>query len=172
MFKTMKVTALVASIAALSIFGFTSAQAAELKIGYIDINTALQNTAEYQSGMTSLKALRDKKLAQLKALKDQIDRAEKDIMRQSLAMSQEHLSKKQRDLKEMGKNFQRAQQDAQEELAAKKNSMDIASMAKFQKVITAYGKSHHYDMIIPRPVFLYVDAKHDVTGDITKLLDK
>jgi len=94
MFKTMKVTALVASIAALSIFGFTSAQAAELKIGYIDINTALQNTAEYQSGMTSLKALRDKKLTQLKALKDKIDRAEKDIMRQSLAMSQEHLSKK------------------------------------------------------------------------------
>ena len=172
MFKTLKIQALVASIAALSIFGFTSAQAAELKIGYIDIKTALENTAEYQSGMTKLKALRDKKLTQLKALKDQINRAEKDIMRQSLAMSQEHLSQKQRNLKEMGKKFQRAQQDAQEELAAMKNRMDIASMAKFQKVITKYGKAHHYDMIIPRPVFLFVDAKHDLTGDITKLLDK
>jgi len=172
MFKVLKAPTFIAALAALSIFGFTSVQAAELKIGYIDIKTALENTAEYQSGMTSLKALRDKKLTQLKALKDKIDRAEKDIMRQSLAMSQEHLAQKQRDLKEMGKNFQRAQQDAQEALAAKKNTMDIASMAKFQKVITAYGKSHHYDMIIPRPVFLYVDAKHDLTGDITKLLDK
>jgi len=172
MFKGLKVPALAATLAALSIFGLTSAQAAELKIGYIDIKTALENTAEYQSGMTTLKALRDKKLAQLKALKEKIDRAEKDIMRQSLAMSQEHLAQKQRTLKEMGKNFQRTQQDAQEELAAKKNRMDIASMAKFQKVITAYGKSHHYDMIVPRPVFLYVDAKHDLTGKITKLLDK
>jgi len=172
MFKVLKAPTFIAALAALSIFGFTSVQAAELKIGYIDIKTALENTAEYQSGMTTLKALRDKKLTQLKALKDKIDRAEKDIMRQSLAMSQEHLAQKQRDLKEMGKNFQRAQQDAQEALAAKKNTMDIASMAKFQKVITAYGKSHHYDMIIPRPVFLYVDAKHDLTGDITKLLDK
>jgi len=172
MFKVLKAPIFIAALAALSVFGFTSVQAAELKIGYIDIKTALENTAEYQSGMTSLKALRDKKLTQLKALKDKIDRAEKDIMRQSLAMSQEHLAQKQRDLKEMGKNFQRAQQDAQEALAAKKNTMDIASMAKFQKVITTYGKSHHYDMIIPRPVFLYVDAKHDLTGDITKLLDK
>jgi len=63
------------------------------------------------------------------------------------------------------------QQDAQEELGAEKNRMDIASMAKFQKVITAYGKKHGYDMIIPRPVFLYADPKHDLTGDITKLLD-
>ncbi len=172
MFKTLKLQALLASLAVVGIFGFSSVQAAELKIGYIDIKTALENTAEYQSGMTSLKALRDKKLTQLKALKEQIDRAEKEIMRQSLAMSQEHLAQKQRDLKEMGKKFQRAQQDAQEELAAKKNSMDIASMAKFQKVITTYAKSHHYDMIIPRPVFLYVDAKLDLTGDITKLLDK
>jgi len=74
-------------------------------------------------------------------------------------------------LKEMGKNFQRTQQDAQEELSAEKNRMDIASMANFQKVITEYGKTHHYDMIMPKPVFLYIDPKHDVTGDITKLLD-
>jgi len=172
MFKGLKIPALAATLAALSIFGFTTAQAAELKIGYIDINTALENTAKYQNGMITLKAFRDKKKAELETLKKEMDSAEKDIMRKSLVTSQENLAQSQHDLKVMGKKLQRAQQDAQDELAAKKNRMDITNMQQLQKVITAYGKSHHYDMIVPRPVFIYVDAKHDLTGEITKLLDK
>ncbi len=171
MLKKLNLHALVASIAIFATFGLTSAQAGELKIGYIDIKTALENTAEYQNGMKRLQALSDVKLKELKTLKAKINQAEKDLMSQSLAMSQEHLAQKQQNLKEMGKNFQRMQQDAQEELGAEKNRMDMASMERFQKVITAYGKKHQYDMIVPRPVFLYADPKHDVTGDITKLLD-
>ncbi|RLL52892.1 OmpH family outer membrane protein [Mariprofundus sp. EBB-1] len=172
MLKKLKVPALAASIVLSCTFGAISSQAGELKVGYIDIKTALENTAEYQSGMKRLQALSDTKLKALKALKANIDSAEKDIMSQSLAMSQEHLAQKQQNLKEMGKNFQRMQQDAQEELSAEKNRMDIASMAKFQKVITTYAKKNKFDMIIPRPVFLYINPKLDVTGDITKLLDK
>ena len=171
MLKKMKVQALVVSIVAACMFGLTSVQASELKIAYIDIKSALENTAEYQSGMQRLKALSDVKLKQLKSLKEKITQAEKDLMAQSLAMSQANLAQKQEDLKGMGKKFQRMQQDAQEELGAAKNRMDIASMAKFQKVVTQYGKDHHYDMIVPRPVFLYADPKHDITGDITQLLD-
>jgi len=152
-------------------FGVATAQAAELKIGYVDVNTALQNTTEYQTGMKRLKALSEVKLKSLKALKEKITQAEKDIMGQSLTMTEEHLAQKQRALKELGKRFQRMQQDAQEELGAEKNRLDVASGAKFEKVLTTYGKQHQYDMIIPRPVFLYVDPKHDLTGAITKLLD-
>jgi len=49
--------------------------------------------------------------------------------------------------------------------------MDIASMTRFQKVMTDYGKKQHFDMLMPRPVFIYADPKHDVTADIIKLLD-
>ncbi|MBL4775313.1 MAG: OmpH family outer membrane protein [Mariprofundus sp.] len=171
MLKKMKVQTILASIVAACMFGLTSVQASELKIAYIDIKSALENTAEYQSGMQRLKALSDVKLKQLKALKEKITQAEKDLMAQSLAMSQANLAQKQDALKIMGKQFQRMQQDAQEEVGAAKNRIDIASMTKFQKIVTQYGKDHHYDMIVPRPVFLYADPKHDITGDITKLLD-
>lgn len=172
MLKQLKIQVLALSIALFGTFGAISAQAGELKVGYIDIKTALENTAEYQVGMKRLQALSEVKLKALKSLKAEIDTAEKDLMSQSLAMSQEHLAQKQQKLKEMGKRFQRMQQDAQEELGAEKNRMDIASMAKFQKVITSYAKKNNFDMIIPRPVFLYINPKLDVTGDITKLLDK
>ncbi len=171
MMKNIRIKTLLISISAACMFGLTSLQAAELKIGYVDIKTALESTAEYQQGMKRLKALSDKRIKSLKALKAKISKSEKDLMGQSLAMSQENLAQRQQKLKEMGKNFQRMQQDAQEELSAEKNRMDVAAMAKFQKVITAYGKSHHFDMLLPKPVFIYADPKHDVTGDIIKLLD-
>jgi len=171
MIKKPNIKSILFSIGAVCMLGLTSVQAAELKIGYIDIKTALESTAEYQQGMKRLKALSKNKVKSLKALKEKINQSEKDLMGQSLAMSQENLAQRQRKLKEMGKQFQRMQQDAQEELSAEKNRMDIAAMAKFQKVMIAYGKSHHFDMLMPKPVFIYADPKHDVTGDIIKLLD-
>jgi len=171
MIKKMNIKSILVSIGAVCIFGMASVQAAELKIGYIDIKSALESTAEYKQGMKRLQALSDKKVKALRALKDKITQEEKDLMGQSLAMSQENLAQRQQKLKEMGKKFKRMQQDAQEELAAEKNRMDIASMTRFQKVMVNYGKQHHFDMLMPKPVFIYADPKHDVTGDIIKLLD-
>jgi Skp family chaperone for outer membrane proteins len=162
---------ILAALGVACVMGVSTVQAAELKIGYIDIKTALESTAEYKQGMKRLKALSDKKLKELRTLKDKITQEEKNLMGQSLAMSQESLAQRQQKLKEMSKQFQRMQQDAQEELAAEKNRMDVASMNRFQKVITDYGKSHHFDLLMPKPVFIYADPKHDVTADIIKLLD-
>ncbi len=171
MIKKMNMKSILISIGAVCMLGLSSVQAAELKIGYIDIKSALESTAEYKQGMKRLKAISDKKVKALNVLKDKISQEEKDLMGQSLAMSQEKMAQKQRALQEKVKTFKRMQQDAQEELAAEKNRMDIASMTRFQKVMTAYGKEHHFDMLMPRPVFIYADPKHDVTADIIKLLD-
>jgi len=170
MMNKMKMKAILISIGAACLFGLSSVQAAELKVGYVDIKAALESTPEYKQGIKRLKAISEQKMKALRALKDKISKEEKDLMGQSLAMSQENLAQRQQKLQEMGKKFKRMQQDAQEELAAEKNRVDIASMSKFQKVMTSYGKEHHFDMLVPKPIFIYADPKHDVTGDIIKLL--
>lgn len=172
MHKTMKNRMVAVSLGAVAcICAMGSATAAELKVGYVDMKSAVENTADYQHGMKRLQALQETKIKELRALKEKIDKGEKDLLGQSMAMSPDSLSQKQQQLKEMRKDFQRSQQDAQEELGAEKNRLDVSIGAKFQKVISAYGKKGHFDMILPRPVFLYVDSKLDVTGDVTKLLD-
>ncbi len=170
MAKQMKLVSIMVAGALLLMAHVAPARADGLKIAYVDIKSALENTAEYKQGMTRLRALNDKKVKQLRALKDKISKAEKALMSPSL-MSQEHLSKQQQQLKDMTKEFQRMQQDAQEELSAEKNRIDIATMSKFQKVITAYGKEKHYDFILPKPVSLYANPALDITGEVTRLLD-
>ncbi|OIO73925.1 MAG: hypothetical protein AUJ57_03385 [Zetaproteobacteria bacterium CG1_02_53_45] len=169
--KRIHVRSIIATLGAMMICGVTVAHAAEMKFGYVDMKSAVENTADYQQGMKRLKSLQDQKVKELQALGEKISSAEKDLLGQSMAMSQDRLAERQQELKSLRTDFQRKQQDAQEALGAEKNRLDISIGSKFEKVITSYGKQGKYDMIMPRPMFLYVDPKHDITADITKLLD-
>lgn len=158
-------------LSAFLLFGQASAHAEELKIGYVDMKSAVENTRDHQAGMKKLQALQDQKIKELTVLREQIAAAEKELLSQSMAMAPDRLAMKQQALQDMQKKFQRQQQDAQEEVAVEKNRLEMSIGSKFQKVMQDYGKKHGFDFIMPKPVFLYTDPKHDVTGDITKLLD-
>ena len=171
MYKKMNIRIALAAIASVIVFGLTSAHAEGLKIGYVDMKSALENTKDHQKGMDQLKALSANKIKELTAFGEQIRQAEKDLLTQSMAMSQDRLAMKQQELKQQRKVFQRKQQDAQEKIAVEKNRLEMSIGKKFQEVLNEYGKKNGFDMLFAKPVFLYVDPKHDVTAEITKMLD-
>jgi len=166
----MKSLLLVSSAAALLLA--STATAAENKIAYVDVKSAVENTKAYQQGMKSLEALKNSKQKELDALRMKINQSEKDIMGQSMAMSPERLAQKQNELKELRKTFARKQQDAQEELIGKKNSLDQSVISDFYDVVRSYGKQNGFDLILPKSTIIYSSNKLDITGEVTKLLDK
>lgn len=171
MYKRINIRITLASIAAVFVFGLASAHAEGLKIGYVDMKSALENTSDHQNGMNQLKAMSAKKIKELTALGEKIRKAEKDLMSQSMAMSPDRLAMKQQELKQMRKVFERKQQDAQEEIAVEKNRLEMSIGKKFKEVLDEFGKKGGYDLIQAKPMFLYVDPKHDITAEITKMLD-
>ncbi len=171
MYKRMNIRITFASIVLVFIFGFSSAHAEGLKIGYVDVKSALENTGDHQKGMEKLKTMSAKRIKELTSLGEQIRQAEKGLLSQSMAMSPDRLAVKQQELKQMRKVFQRKQQDAQEEIAAEKSRFERSIGKKFQQVLSDFGKKGKFDMILAKPVFLYVDPRHDVTAEITKMLD-
>ncbi len=150
----------------------SAASAAELKIAYLDVKSAVENTKAYQAGIKKLEALQNKKKKELDALRKKIEQAEKDLQNQSMAMSPDRLELKQNEIKEMRKNFSRTMQDAKDELTAEKNRLDMSVGSKLQRVIKEYGKSGKYDYIFGKPILLYADPSHDITAEITRMLDK
>ena len=149
------------------------AGAAELKIGIVDVRSAIENTSAYQQGLNRLKALTSKKQKELDALRSQIEKAEKDMLGQSMAMSPERLSQKQTEINDRRKQYSRQQQDAQEEIVAEQSKLQSAQGMKLTKVLEEFGKKNGYDLLLPKAQFvLYSNPAHDVTAEITKLLDK
>ena len=171
MHKKGKICGKAIALSALLALGLAPAHAEGLKIGYVDMKSAVENTSDHQQGMKKLQALQDQKIKELTVLREQIAAAEKELLSQSMAMAPDRLAMKQQELQDMQKRFQRQQQDAQEEVAVEKNRLEMSIGTKFQKVMQDFGKKNGYDIIMPKPVFLYVDPKHDVTAEITKLLD-
>ncbi|RMH52095.1 MAG: OmpH family outer membrane protein [Zetaproteobacteria bacterium] len=167
MMKRLMITMLLSIGAALP----SAAVAAELKIGFVDVKSAVENTERYQRGLKELSALKKRKEKALDELRSRIEQAQKELLSQSMAMSQERLAEKEHDIKEMRKKFSRRQQDAQEELISRKNRLDQKILKRFYAVVRAFGKEHHYDMVLPKSSAIYFDPAHDVTARITKLLD-
>ncbi len=149
----------------------TSASAAGLRIAYVDVRAAIENTKEYQAGIAKLKALQAKRQKELDALRKQIEAKQEELDKKSMVLAPEKLSALEDELKDLRKQFERKREDAQEELREKKMQLDLRMMKKFRKVLEALAKERSYDFVFGRPVLLYAAPQHEITAEITKRLD-
>jgi len=146
--------------------------AAEMKIGYVDIKTAMENTKAYQQGLKRLEALQNKKKDKLEAMRTRVSELDKELQMQSMTMSSEHQANKQQEFTRLKKEFDRELQDASDELKREKRQLDQTMFGKFYDVVRAYGKENNFGIIFPKSAIVYGDDAHEVTAAITKLLDK
>jgi len=167
----MRYRILMAGALALGIFVGGETGAAELKLAFVDVKSAIENTKDYREGLQRLEGIKKTKQKELGALRDRIAKMEKDLFSQSMAMSPERLSRKQQGLNDLKKDFKRKQQDAQEMLLLEKTRLNRGIFKKFYDVVRNYGKKQGYDMILPKSSVLFGSSSHDVTAQVTKLLD-
>jgi len=156
---------------AIGIFSSGNAVAAELKVVFVDVKSAIENTQQYRNGLQHLEKIKNIKQKELEKLRDRINQMDKDLLNQSMAMSPGKLAEKQQKINDMKKAFQRKLQDAQEAMTMERNRLLQGINMKFSKKIQALGKQKKYDYILTRPSVLYVNGAHDITADITKMLD-
>ena len=159
-------------VLSLAMLGFAPVAAAEGKVGFVDVKTAVENTSDYKAGMKRLEALKDRKTNELEALRKKIEAAQQELQSQALMMSQDRLSKKELELKDMKKTFERSQQDAQEELLSEKSRLEQGIYTRFIEAVRELGKKEGFDYILGSQVAIYADPKLDVTAKITQALDK
>jgi len=149
------------------------AQAADIKIAYVDIKRAVENTKTYQDGMKMLEELTNRREKDLRALEEKIMESASQLRSQSMLMSPEQLASKQEEQAEMRKQFDRMQQDAQEELMREKRRLDQGVFADFYRVVGEYAKVNKYDLILQKQSALIFGSEAlDISAEISKQLDK
>ncbi len=166
----MKKTILMAFAALL--FWTNHGVAAEMKIGYVDIKAAMENTAAYTQGIKRVEALQNKKKKQLEAMRKRVADLDKELQMQSMAMSNSHQVAKQQEFTQLKKEFDRELQDATEELKGEKRKLDQTMYVKFYDAVRAIGKEKNFDLILPKSATIYASSSYDITADVTKMLDK
>jgi outer membrane protein len=145
------------------------AHAQELKIGYVNSDRVLREATPAKAAQSKLEAefgKREKELADLGTrLKALSDKLEKDAP----TLSESERGRRQRELVEQDREFQRRRREFQEDLNQRKNEELAAVIERANKVIRQIFEQEKYDLILQDVVF--AGPRVDITKKVIDALN-
>ena len=145
----------------------------EVKIGYVDLQRALNDSNAGKRARDEFKVQVDKAQASLKKQKDELDGLREQLEKKSLVMKDEERRNMEKELARKGRDFERAYKDSQGDLQAKDNELTAGILRDLQKVIKEYGDKQGYTLILENSsnAVLYGAKDADLTDQIIKIYD-
>ncbi len=148
--------------------------AAELKIGVVDLQKAMELSEAGQKAKTLFQKKVDQVQSDLKAKQDELALLKEEIDRQSVLLSDEARMEKQSSYQSGLKDFKRLYEDAQEELRMEDAKLSEKILKELQEVIEEYGAKEKFDLIMEKTQsgLLHRDMSLDITSKIILLYDE
>ena len=144
-------------------------QAQELKIGYVNSDRVLREAVPAKAAQAKLEtefSKREKDIADLAGkLKAAGDKLDKDAP----TLGEAERGRRQRDLVEQDREFQRKRREFQEDLSQRKNEELASVVERANKVIKQIFETEKYDLIIQEAVF--AGPRLDITDKVIKALN-
>ena len=144
-------------------------QAQDLRIGYVSGERVLRDSMPAKAAQAKLEAefsKREKDLSDTAArLKATSDKLEKDAP----TLAEAERSRRQRDLVEQDREFQRRRREFQEDLTQRKNEELGAVIQRANQAIKQIFDTEKYDLIIQDATF--VSPRIDITDKVIKALN-
>lgn len=150
-----------------------TASAAELKIGVVDLQKAMELSEAGQKAKTMFQKKVDRVQQDLKAKQDELALLKEELDRQSVLLSDEARMEKQGSYQLGLKDFKRLYEDAQEELRREDAKLSEKILKDLQAVIEDYGEKQNYDLIMEKTQsgLLHRNSSLDITSAIILLYD-
>lgn len=149
----------------------TAAHAQESsKIAFVSTERIFREAVPAKAAQTKLEAefaKRDRELQDMAArLKTQSEKLDKD----STVLSDSDRAKRQRDLSDLDKEFQRKQREFREDLNQRRNEELAVVLERTNKVIRQIAEAEKYDIVFQEAV--YASKRIDITDKVLKELAK
>jgi outer membrane protein len=161
-FKPMAAAALIAMAS-------MAAQSQELKIGYVNADRVLRDAAPAKASQAKLEGEFSKREKDLGELANRLKAASDKLEKDAPTIGEAERSRRQRDLVEQDREFQRKRREFQEDLTQRKNEELALVVERANKVMKQIFDSEKYDLIIQEAVF--ASAKIDITDKVIKALN-
>lgn len=156
-------------MAAASIFSIACAQAQELKIGFVSTERIFREATPAKTAQVKIEqefSKREKELQDLAArIKTLSDKLDKD----AAILSESERGKRQRDLTDLDKDFQRKQREFREDLNQRRNEELATVLERTNKVIKQIAEAEKYDIVFQEAV--YISPRIDITEKVLKALN-
>lgn len=164
-------TSLLKSTAAAALMALAAlgAQAQELKIGYVNADRVLRDAAPAKAAQAKLEAEFGKREKDLSEQANKLKAAGEKLDKDAPTLSETERSRRQRELVEQNRDFDRKRREFQEDLTQRKNEELASVVERANKVMKQIFDTEKYDLIIQEAVF--AGPKIDITDKVIKALN-
>jgi outer membrane protein len=146
-----------------------NAQAQDSKVGFVSTERIFREAAPAKVAQAKIEqefSRRDKELqdmaAKLKSMSDKLDK-------EAAVLSESDRVKRQRDLADLDKDFQRKQREFREDLNQRRNEELAIVLERTNKVIKQIAETEKYDIVFQEAV--YASPRIDITDKVLKALN-
>lgn len=159
-----------AALFALSLLSLANAQAQEARIGFVSTERIFREAAPAKVATAKIEqefSKREKELQDLASrLKGISDKLDKD----AAVLSESDRGRRQRELSDLDKDFQRKQREFREDLNQRRNEELATVLERTNKVIKQIAEAEKYDIVFQEAV--YISPRIDITDKVLKALNK
>ncbi len=152
----------------IALAGVTAAEAQSLKIGYVNAVKLVEEAPQGEAALEKLEAEFGPRDGELRSLRDQVNRLEEELEKDSLVLRESERLEKERQLRSLRRRLTRSRQEFREDYNLRRNE----ELGKLQSVVTEaiveIAKSEGFDLILQDSV--YASQKIDITEKVLRKL--
>lgn len=153
----------------LAVVGLTAqAQAADLKIGFIDLDRMTRESVPAERATKKLEKEFAPREQELRKMEQQIKAVQAQLEKDGLTMSESDRRSKEQELGRQTREFQRIQREFREDLNLRRNEELAALFERANKVIKQIAETEKFDLILQEAV--YRSPRIDITDKVLKAL--
>ena len=151
----------------------TICTAAELKIGYVDIQRAVAESKAGKSANEKFTVEANRVRDDIMKQKESIEQAAEMLQKQSAMLTDDVRRSKELDMARRQRDYERMVEDQKAELQLKEAQLTGEILERLIPIVRDYGKKHSFSIIFERTerVLLHVDTSLDLTDKIIAILD-
>ena len=152
----------------------TPVMAETQKIGYVDLQKALNLSSAGKEAKEKIKAKVQGYDAEVQQRQEELKKLKEDLEKQAMLLSEEARNAKERDYQQKVKDYQRFTKDIQETLQQTDADLTRKILESLLKVVQDVGKSAGYTLILEKTEssIVYADESIDISDEVIKAFDK
>jgi outer membrane protein len=142
---------------------------AEVKVGFVDLQKAIQSTSAGKKAKAELEGEFNKRKKEFEKQDADLKKAADELVKKKAVLSEEAFAKKQNELQEEMLKFREAVSQSQFEIQKKQQDLTTPILEKIRKTVAKIAKEKGYTMVAESGTgILYSEPNADLTSEVIK----
>ena len=155
-------------IASVFLFGTSAAFAEDTKVGYVDMQRALNETEDGRKAKEKLKKDFDQKQKELDEQQNQLKKEIEDLDKKRSLLSPDKVREKEAELRAKLEKVQSTYMRHQQDLSGKEQKETAKIFERMTKIISEIAAAENFSMIVDRSALVFAKPHLDLTNELIR----